>query len=71
MFSDRLKELRKAKGVTQKQAASGSNLTERGYQDYEYNKNKPGFDAIIALADYFEVSTDYLMGCTDDPRRYR
>lgn len=71
MFAERLKNLRKERGYTQKQVAEGANIVEGLYQVYEYGQKKPGHENLIALADFFEVSTDYLLGCTDDPRRYR
>jgi len=64
MFADRMKALRKAKGVTQKQVAIGTGISERQCQEYEYGKIKPSFDALIALADYFEISLDELVGRT-------
>jgi len=65
MVADRLKVLRKANGATQKAVAAAIGTTERQYQDYEYGKNKPGCDFLIALADFFNVSIDYLVGRTD------
>ncbi|MBR1807569.1 MAG: helix-turn-helix transcriptional regulator, partial [Selenomonadaceae bacterium] len=38
---------------------------------YESARRKPNFDAIIALADFFNVSTDYLLGRTDNPQVMR
>lgn len=64
-FSDRLKEIRKAKGVTQKQAAIDIGISERAYQYYEEARKEPTLSNINKLADYFEVSTDYLLGRTD------
>ena len=61
-FSNRLKELRKAKGVTQKAMAEYLGMVERAYQDYEYGKLEPNHEKTIKLADYFHVSTDYLLG---------
>ena len=69
VFDQRLKALRKEKGVTQKQLAKAIGLTERGLQGYEIKDRKPGYDALIALADYFDVSIDYLVGRTDNPAR--
>lgn len=68
-FSDRLKELRKAKGLTQKQIATHFDMTERNYQRLEAN-NSPSYDNLIKFADYFNVSTDYLLGRSDDPARH-
>ena len=66
-FAARLKTLRKNKGVTQKQLSVSINVTERAVVAYESGKMKPSFDAINSLADYFDVSTDYLLGRTDNP----
>jgi len=67
MFPDRLKELRKEQGVTQMDVASGIHAQLRNYQYYESGEKKPGFDSLIALADFFGVSIDYLVGRTDKP----
>ncbi|MCL2697612.1 MAG: helix-turn-helix domain-containing protein [Oscillospiraceae bacterium] len=61
-FGEHLKSIRKAKKVTQKQAAKAINVSERSYQSYEINESKPSFDSIIALADFFNISADYLLG---------
>ena len=65
-----LKRFRKEYKVTQKQAAAAANITERNYQDYEYGKVVPSAVVLISLADYFDVSLDYLVGRSDDPKRY-
>ena len=69
-FGEHLKSLRKVKKVTQKEVARVTGISERHYQDYEADKKKPGFDNLIALADYFDVSLDYLVGRSEDPRRH-
>jgi len=61
-FPDRLKELRKSKGVTQKAVAEHIGILEQAYQKYEYGKHEPNHETTIKLADYFEVSVDYLLG---------
>ena len=43
-------------------------MSSLGYQRYEYGERKPSFDMLIALADYFDVSIDYLVGRTDNPK---
>ena len=68
-FSDRLKELRKSKNLKQTDMAVLLEITTRHYQDCEYGKVTPNALTIIKLADYFNVSTDYLLGRTDDPTR--
>jgi len=69
--ADRLKELRKAKRTTQKQISTAIGLTESNYQLFEYGTVRPSHDSIIKLADFFEVSTDYLLGLTDNPARMK
>ena len=44
-------------------------LSERLYQSYELGEKEPGLGSINKLADYFEVSTDYLLGRTDNPKQ--
>ena len=68
-LADALKRFRKAYKITQKQAASACEISERNYQDYEYGKVIPSATVLIALADYFDVSLDYLVGRSDDPVR--
>lgn len=66
----RFKTVRKEKGYTQKQAATGIGVHERLYQEYEYGRKTPSALTLIALADYFDVSIDYLVGRSDDPTRH-
>ena len=61
-FSEHLKSIRKSKKLTQKQVADGIGVVERAYQRYERNERKPSFEKLIALADFFDVSLDYLVG---------
>jgi len=68
-FTDRLKALRKAKNVTQVSVANAIGCIEQYYQKIEYGKIKPSYDKIELLADYFEVSTDYLLGRSNNPKR--
>lgn len=69
-YSDRIKQLRNEKSVSQKQLSIGTDLTVTAIQNYEYGTRKPSYDALIALADFFDVSIDYLVGRSDDPKRY-
>ena len=59
---ERLKPLRKGKGVTQKQMAELLDCTEQHYQRIEYGKVNLPATTVIFLADYFGVTTDYLLG---------
>lgn len=69
-FSERLVQLRKSHSLTQKQLAADMQLSELAIQHYEAQRRKPAFDILIALADYFDVSLDYLVGRSDDPTRH-
>ena len=64
-FGQRLKSLRNEKHVTQKEMAGFLEITDRHYQDMESGKiNIPGL-TLIKLADFFEVTMDYLVGRKD------
>lgn len=67
MFKDRLKQLRKKSGLTQKQLAAQISMSERGIQNYEMGIREPQSTVLISLADYFGCSVDYLLGRTDNP----
>lgn len=66
MFSERLKASRKSKGKTQKDLAAYLGISERGYQNYEMGKREPSLEVLKQLADYFGVTTDYLLGRSDE-----
>ena len=64
-FAVRLKELRKENKIKQKELAEYLNMSVRGYQCYEYGRCYPDVPGLMALAERFDVSLDYLMGRTD------
>jgi transcriptional regulator with XRE-family HTH domain len=66
-FSARLKELRAQKKVTQSTVAHIAGLTDRTMRKYEAGEIEPTLSVLIALANYFGVSLDYLVGRSDDP----
>lgn len=57
-----LRELRKIKGVTQKDVADTIGVSQVAYSYYELGKREPPFETLTALADYFGVSVDVLLG---------
>lgn len=69
-FSNRLISLRKSRNITQKQVCNAIGMSEPAYQRYEYGQREPAYQKLIALADYFDVSIDYLVGRSDDPTRH-
>lgn len=61
MFGDILKELREDKGLTQEDLATLMNIGRTSITSYETNSSQPSIETLIKLADYFNVSTDYLL----------
>jgi len=55
--------------MTQKQAAEHFGVSERHWRSYEGGTKTPTFDGLIALADYFDVLLDYLVGRSDARER--
>lgn len=68
-FSTRLKELRNTRNLTQKTVAEAVGMAPMAYQRYEYGTREPAFRQLLALADYFDVSLDYLVGRSEEPQR--
>ena len=66
-FSERLKAIRLAKGLTQLQVSQSTGMSLLGYQRYEYGSREPAYNKLLTLADFFDVSLDYLVGRTDKP----
>lgn len=66
-LKDALRRFRKSYKLTQVQAAKAAGVTEAMYQFYEYGKSDPKVSVLIALADFYDVSLDYLVGRSDDP----
>lgn len=65
-FSSKLKELRAEKGLTQDQLALKTDLSHGCIAMLETGKRAPTGNTLALLADFFEVSTDYLLGRSDD-----
>ena len=66
----RLKELRKKKGISQLRLATDLNTTQNTISRYETGEREPGIDELIKIADYFNVSVDYLIGRTNKKDPY-
>lgn len=69
-LSERLQELKQSKNLLQKNIAKDTGLSLRAYQYYERGQSDPTSAVLIKLADYFDVSLDYLVGRSDDPTRH-
>lgn len=64
-FSTRLKELRKKKGLTQKELAEKIGIQQGGYTNWETGKREPKLETVVQLAKILEATTDYLLGFDD------
>lgn len=65
-FGVRLRELRKERGLTQAELAKLLSIGESTISFYESGKRQPDYETLIRLADFFNVSVDYLIGRTDN-----
>ncbi|MDE5754312.1 MAG: helix-turn-helix domain-containing protein [Oscillospiraceae bacterium] len=64
----RLKELRKKKRMTQQRLAIELNMEQNTISRYENGVREADYRSLIAIADYFNVSIDYLLERTDNPQ---
>ncbi len=66
IFAQRLKALRKEQRRTSKELSEYLAVSQRAYLYYESATNYPDVAGLIKLADFFSVSTDYLLGRSDE-----
>lgn len=62
-----LKKIREEKNLTQQALADMLNIQRPTYSRYENGDREPDFDTILKMSEILEVSTDYLLGKTDNP----
>lgn len=70
-FAKRLNELRVNRNLTMVDLAKDLDTTRGTISNFENEQRKPSLDMVIKIADYFQVSIDYLVGRTDDPSFHR
>ncbi len=63
----KLREIRKKHGISQLKLALELNTSQNTISRYETGEREPGIAELIKIADYFNVSIDYLVGRTDNP----
>lgn len=63
----RIRELRKARGISQLKLAMDLNTNQNTISRYETGEREPGINELIKIADYFNVSVDYLLERTNNP----
>lgn len=68
IFAERVKELRIKKNIKQSELGEIVGLSDNAISDIERGYRLTSMEKLEALADYFEVSVDYLMGRTDNPK---
>ncbi|MEG0155525.1 MAG: helix-turn-helix transcriptional regulator, partial [Lachnospiraceae bacterium] len=61
-LGENLRELRTLKGLKQSSITTVLNISQSAYSLYELGKREPTFDTLIKIAEFFDVSTDYLLG---------
>ena len=65
MIVSRIGEIRQQKGLTQVDIAKHLQITQQTYSSYETGKRQMNFETLCLLADFYDVSTDYLLGRQD------
>ncbi|MCD2257388.1 helix-turn-helix transcriptional regulator [Lactobacillus sp. CC-MHH1034] len=68
MLGDKLKSLRKEKNATQEMVAQDLGLTRAQYSHFENNRNEPDNETLARLANYYNVTADYLLGVNQTPK---
>lgn len=68
-FRERLRNLRERQRRKQYVVSELCGLNRSAIRRYERGEREPGLKELISIADYFEVSIDYLAGLTDNPKR--
>lgn len=68
IFSDRLIKLRKINNITTVDLANGIGVSKQAISQFEKCASFPHCRTLVSIADYFDVSIDYLVGRTDNPK---
>ena len=68
---ERIRNLREDQDLTQKQLGQILNMSQTGYNQYEIGKNDIPTKILIKLAEFYNTSTDYLLGITDEKKPYK
>lgn len=66
MFNEKLRQLRKERKITQKELSNILGIAQTTYAGYETGRYEPDFKILVVIADFFKVSTDYLLGRYDN-----
>ncbi|KPV60430.1 XRE family transcriptional regulator [Paenibacillus sp. A3] len=69
-IAERLKDLREQNQVKREELAQVLGVSVRSISHYESGNRRPDYEGLLALADYFNVSLDYLVGRSNDPEKH-
>ena len=69
MAYQRLRDLREDRDLLQRQVAERLRCAQRVYSNYERGERDIPTDILIRLSEFYDVSVDYLLGLTNNPRR--
>ena len=67
----RIRDLREDRDLTQKEIAEYLHIKQNTYSQYENGQRQIPIDFLISLAKYYNTSTDYILGLTDNPKTYK
>ncbi|MBP3951160.1 helix-turn-helix transcriptional regulator [Bacillus sp. YZJH907-2] len=68
MLGEKISELRKARGLSQYQLADKLGFSRGKLSNYEQGSRQPDYETLKTLAEFFDVSTDYLLGRSEDKK---
>jgi len=68
-FAERLKQVRLEKGLYQRDIGDALELSDSAIATYEKGSKQPTLNGFIGLCKYLDVSADFLLGFSDDPKR--
>lgn len=69
-IGEKLRELRLSKNLKLTNLAKVINRSYQAYSQYELDKRQPSIDMLVIISEFYGVSTDYLLGLTNDPTPY-
>ena len=71
MYYSRLKDLREDRDLVQKEVAAVLEIDQRVYSNYEIGKREIPTRFVVTLAKFYNTSTDYILGLTNNPKPYK
>lgn len=70
-FSETLFKLRKSNKLSLQKLGDAIGITNQAVSTFEKGRNSPSFEVLCSIAEYFDVSIDYLVGRTDNPDSHK